>query len=64
MSKRLSVPSELEHLIEKRDEDLDRRQTNRRRKTQSTNGATGSTAKPDRRQKTNRRRKPRRKADS
>ncbi len=30
MAKRLSVPTELEHLIEKREQETDRRQVNRR----------------------------------
>lgn len=58
MSKRLPVPPELEHLIEKRDEEKDRRVSNRRK----TGGA--SAAVPERRKQGDRRKDSRRKSGS
>jgi len=60
MAKNLPVPPELEHLIEKRDDDADRRKQNRR----SAKGAQAveekSAGKTNRREKVDRRKKPRR----
>jgi hypothetical protein len=61
MSKRLPVPPELESLIEKREADTDRRSGERRKRARHTAGSK-SVAQPERRQKTNRRKKGRRKA--
>jgi len=63
MSKHLPVPADLEHLIEKRDRESDRRGQKRRNKLKlpADGNATAST---ERRQKAERRRKRRRKADS
>ena len=49
MSKQLPVPKELEQLIEKRDEDGDRRRGERRKRARHTAGGE-STPKPERRQ--------------
>ena len=60
MSKRLEVPADLEHLIEKRDEEKERRGDGRRSTGRA--ASSGETAgKPERRQKADRRKKPRRK---
>jgi hypothetical protein len=63
MAKHLPVPPELEHLIEKRDAEADRRER-KRRKAQSPIEDAATPAKPERRQASDRRRKRRRKADS
>jgi hypothetical protein len=56
MSKRLTVPKELEHLIEKREDEGDRRSQDRRSKARSPAGA------EEQRQTNDRRRKRRRKS--
>jgi hypothetical protein len=63
MSKRLPVPSDLEHLIEKRDDEKDRRNAERRKRAQySTESVAGK--KPERRKQVDRRKKGRRKSGS
>ena len=64
MSKRLPVPPELEHLIEKRDEDVDRRVSTRRKSGSAAPGSGESAAKPERRTQGERRKKGRRKSSS
>jgi hypothetical protein len=63
MTHRLPVPPELEHLIEKRDRDTDRRQQTRRKAAgaRSTNKTANQ---PERRLQADRRQKRRRKSDS
>jgi hypothetical protein len=63
MSKRIPIPPELEHLIEKRDDDADRRKEKGRRKAVSPEVADEAPAEPERREKKDRRGKRRRKAD-
>lgn len=64
MSKRLEVPADLEHLIEKRDDDENDRRGQGRRSS-GRGKSVGETAdKPERRQKSDRRGKRRRKSDS
>ena len=63
MSKRMEVPAELEHLIEKRDDEKDRRGEGRR--SSSTPKLRGETAsKAERRKQSDRRKKGRRKPNS
>jgi len=63
MTHRLPVPPELEHLIEKRDRESDRRQRTQR-KTPGARSINQSPYLPERRQQQDRRRKRRRKSDS
>jgi len=64
MSKHLPVPPDLEHLIEKRDRESDRREQTRRNELEPQESGDATAGTPERRQKTERRRKRRRKADS
>jgi hypothetical protein len=64
MAKRLPVPPELEKLIEKREQEKDRRAGERRSGAKSPRASGKANGLNDRRQPTNRRRKSRRKADS
>lgn len=64
MPKHLPVPKDLEHLLEKRDAEEDRRQKKRRKKLQLEADYGKPASKPERRQTSDRRRKRRRKADS
>jgi hypothetical protein len=59
MAKRLPVPPELEHLVEKRDEEADRRKSDRRSKQ---TGDGEEAAKAERRKSADRRNKRRRKS--
>jgi hypothetical protein len=62
MSKRIAVPAELEHMLEKRDDEKNRRGPGRRGSARSKSGE--ASAKPERRKKSDRRGKKRRKSDS
>jgi hypothetical protein len=62
--KPLEVPPELEHLIEKRDEDQERRGGKTRRASRPEDIAGKPAGKPERRQQAERRRKRRRKPNS
>jgi len=64
MSKRLPVPSDLEHLIEKRDDETVRRGQTRRRRARAQATPATEAVQPERRQRADRRRKRRRKSDS
>lgn len=62
MGKRIPVPPELEHLIEKRDEESDRRGNDRRKRAGQSLSGGAPIGKPERRQ-ADRRRKKRRKSN-
>jgi hypothetical protein len=60
MSKRLPVPADLEHLIEKRDDDGDRLNGERRKKSRATTAGEAAPV-PEKRKQGDRRQKGRRK---